>query len=91
MTSDVHGYVFPYSYATGKDADQGFAKVSSTIKELKDENTILIDNGDVLEGSPLAYYHFEKRKGEENLKIRLKSNQSLYIGMKKFGFTFGKI
>jgi 2',3'-cyclic-nucleotide 2'-phosphodiesterase/3'-nucleotidase len=66
MTSDVHGYVFPYSYATGKAADQGFAKVSSTIKQLKDENTILIDNGDILEGSPLAYYHFEKRKEEEN-------------------------
>ncbi|MBQ6217124.1 MAG: bifunctional metallophosphatase/5'-nucleotidase [Erysipelotrichaceae bacterium] len=66
MTSDVHAYVFPYSYADNKEEDHGFGKVSHTFRRLKDENTILIDNGDNLEGSPLAYYHFEKRKNEPN-------------------------
>ena len=66
MTSDVHAYVFPYSYADGKSEDHGFGKAAHTIKRLKDENTIVIDNGDVLEGSPLAYYHFEKRRNEPN-------------------------
>ena len=66
MTSDVHTYVFPYSYADGKSEDHGFGKAAHTIKRLRDENTIVIDNGDVLEGSPLAYYHFEKRRNEPN-------------------------
>ena len=91
MTSDVHGYVFPYSYATGKDADQGFAKVSSTIKELKDENTILIDNGDVLEGSPLAYYHFEKRKGEENPFTKIMNTIGYdYVNLGNHDFNHGE-
>ncbi|MBQ6334634.1 MAG: bifunctional metallophosphatase/5'-nucleotidase [Erysipelotrichaceae bacterium] len=66
MTSDVHAVIYPESYATGKQADQGLAKAAALIDTLKDENTILIDNGDVLEGSPLAYFHFEKRRDKEN-------------------------
>ena len=66
MSSDVHGYIFPYSYADGKKARQGFGALNHTIRRLKNENTILIDNGDVLEGSPFAYYHFEKHKNEPN-------------------------
>lgn len=56
-TSDVHGYIYPYSYATKKEENIGYAKISSLIKTLRDENTIVIDNGDVLEGSPLMFYH----------------------------------
>ena len=29
MTSDVHAYVYPYSYANGKAMDHGFGKVAS--------------------------------------------------------------
>ncbi len=66
MSSDVHAYVYPSSYADNRSENHGFAKVSSTFQRLKDDNSILIDNGDTLEGSPLAYYHFEKRRNEEN-------------------------
>ena len=62
VTSDVHGYVYPYSYASGKEENYGFAKVKGTVDELRDNNTLLVDNGDVLEGSPLAFYHFHKNK-----------------------------
>ena len=58
VTSDVHGYVYPYSYADGKKENIGFAKVKAVMDSLKDENTLLLDNGDVLEGSPLSFYHF---------------------------------
>lgn len=56
-TSDVHGYVYPYSYANNKEENIGYARISTLINSLRDENTILIDNGDNLEGSPLMYYH----------------------------------
>ena len=60
MSSDVHGYIYPYNYASNKPERQGFGLLGHTIKRLRNENTIVIDNGDVLEGSPFAYYHFEK-------------------------------
>lgn len=66
MSSDVHGYIFPYSYANNKPERQGFGLLSHTIKRLRNENTIVIDNGDVLEGSPFAYYHFEKEADQPN-------------------------
>lgn len=64
VTSDVHGYVYPYSYADGKSQNYGFAKVKEAMDSLKDENTLLLDNGDVLEGSPLAFFHFHKNRDE---------------------------
>lgn len=62
VTSDVHGYVYPYSYADGSSQNYGFAKIKGTMDSLKDENTLLLDNGDVLEGSPLAFFHFHKNR-----------------------------
>lgn len=41
-----------------KKENIGFAKVKAVMDSLKDENTLLLDNGDVLEGSPLSFYHF---------------------------------
>ncbi len=65
-TSDLHGYIYPYSYADHSPVDYGLAKLSTLIDSLRDENTILIDNGDVLEGSPFTFYHYQKYKGQSN-------------------------
>lgn len=66
MTSDIHACIFPCSYATGKEERIGLAKAVHTINRLRDNNTIVIDNGDVLEGSPLSYYHFQNNRNKEN-------------------------
>lgn len=63
-TSDVHGFIYPYNYASNDDKNMGYAKINSLIKSIKDENTILIDNGDVLEGSPLMFYHMRYFKDD---------------------------
>ena len=60
-TSDVHGYIYPHSYADGSSKDIGLAKIKSLVNILRDENTLVLDNGDVLEGSPLMYHHFVKK------------------------------
>ena len=57
FTSDIHGYISPYSYSNNKLEEQGLARLSKYIKDNKDDNTLLIDNGDILQGSPLTYYH----------------------------------
>ena len=56
-TSDVHGVLSPYQYSDRKLAEQGLARLSGHIRRLRHENTLLIDNGDVLEGCPLNFYH----------------------------------
>lgn len=58
-TSDTHGYIEPTNYIKkNSQMEFGLERAATTIKKLKKENpyTITIDNGDFLEGSPLAYY-----------------------------------
>lgn len=57
-TSDEHGNIYPIDYYTLKPANRGLAKVYSLIKQIRKENpnTVLISNGDTIQGSPLTYY-----------------------------------
>ena len=59
-TSDVHGCYFPYDFIRRKPTDGGLAKVSSFVKQQREiygENLLLVDNGDILQGQPIAYYY----------------------------------
>ena len=58
VTSDLHSYLFPINYADNSVYAGSMSRVSSLIAKLRDENTLLIDNGDNLEGSPLSFYHY---------------------------------
>ncbi|WP_448375399.1 metallophosphoesterase [Fervidobacterium sp.] len=69
-TSDLHGYIYPVDYATKKSANHGLAKVASVIKEQRskygEENVIVIDTGDLIQGSPMAYYSARFDNNEVN-------------------------
>ena len=58
-TSDLHGNIFPLDYNTGLVANVGLAKVSTYVKSVRaaNPNTMLIDNGDTIQGTPLSYYY----------------------------------
>ncbi|RRS01778.1 bifunctional metallophosphatase/5'-nucleotidase [Glycomyces terrestris] len=66
-TTDLHGNVFNWDYfkdAAYSDAagnTRGLARVATLVKQVRDErgaeNTILIDAGDTIQGTPLAYYY----------------------------------
>ena len=49
-TSDMHGCIYPYSYDDGSEAMLGLARMKTLVDLLRDENTLLLDNGDVLQG-----------------------------------------
>ena len=59
-TSDVHGNIFPHSYYTGRYQNSSFSRLSTLINFLRDENTLLLDNGDSLVGTPLSLYHYDR-------------------------------
>lgn len=60
-TSDVHGNFFPYDFRSDKPASGSLARVSSYLNELRSsplgDNVVLLDNGDILQGQPTAYYY----------------------------------
>ncbi|WP_338695492.1 5'-nucleotidase C-terminal domain-containing protein [Streptomyces sp. Q6] len=65
-TTDLHGHVFNWDYY--KDADykdaagnaQGLSRISTLVQQVRAEkgrqNTLLIDAGDTIQGTPLTYY-----------------------------------
>ncbi|EON70334.1 bifunctional metallophosphatase/5'-nucleotidase [Lysinibacillus sphaericus] len=58
VTSDIHGYLMPTTYRRTLEP-LGLVKLASIIEELRGQTpSLLIDNGDLIQGSPLAsYYH----------------------------------
>ena len=60
-TSDVHGSVMGWNYFTAQPADVGLAKISTLINEARakqgqDDAMLVIDAGDILQGTPLDTY-----------------------------------
>ncbi|HSK51691.1 MAG TPA: 5'-nucleotidase C-terminal domain-containing protein, partial [Clostridia bacterium] len=61
-TSDLHGNVDNYDYFTDSvptgSSQRGLAKIQAYVEGVRAANprTILIDNGDTIQGTPLAYY-----------------------------------
>lgn len=59
-TSDVHGMVFPYDFLNEKETSHSLSHLSSYLKNEREDSTfteILLDNGDILQGTPLVYYY----------------------------------
>ncbi|MEV6196426.1 5'-nucleotidase C-terminal domain-containing protein [Streptomyces sp. NPDC051920] len=66
-TTDLHGHVFNWDYF--KDAEysdkagnaQGLARISTLVNEIRAQkgrcNTLLLDAGDTIQGTPLTYYY----------------------------------
>ena len=61
FTSDIHGYILPINYSDNSKSDRGLSILASEIKNYEDENRILIDLGDSIQGSPLMYFHKTNR------------------------------
>ncbi|WP_112941491.1 MULTISPECIES: bifunctional 2',3'-cyclic-nucleotide 2'-phosphodiesterase/3'-nucleotidase [unclassified Rhizobium] len=58
-TTDIHVNVFPYDYYADKPNDtMGLARTATIIDTIRAEaaNSLLIDNGDVLQGNPMGDY-----------------------------------
>lgn len=66
-TSDIHGHLYPTDYRGPGDKPLGLAKLSNLIRKERSQNPslLLIDNGDLIQGTPFMY-HYAKfdRSGE---------------------------
>ncbi|WP_238365915.1 bifunctional 2',3'-cyclic-nucleotide 2'-phosphodiesterase/3'-nucleotidase [Mesobacterium pallidum] len=58
-TTDLHVHVYPYDYYADRPIDTvGLSRTASIIEQIRAEatNTLLVDNGDFLQGNPMGDY-----------------------------------
>ncbi len=58
-TTDIHTHIVDYDYYGDKDSlTVGLARTATLIRQMRDElpHTILVDNGDLIQGNPLGDY-----------------------------------
>ncbi|MEZ9927766.1 bifunctional 2',3'-cyclic-nucleotide 2'-phosphodiesterase/3'-nucleotidase [Vibrio breoganii] len=73
-TTDLHGNMMPFDYFANKyEPSYGFARTALIINEARSEvnNSMLFDNGDLIQGSPMADYIANQFAQDEDY---LKSN-----------------
>ncbi len=62
-TTDTHGFIYPYDYFTRQPAARGLAAAATLIGAVRREtpNTLLVDCGDTIQGSPLTSVYQAQR------------------------------
>ncbi len=88
FTSDVHGTFFPTDYKQKDPCNMGLFAIANEISSKK-ENTILIDGGDMIQGSPLLQYL--QKTGKDYHKVHNIINDIGYniIALGNHDFNFG--
>ncbi|WP_448208726.1 bifunctional 2',3'-cyclic-nucleotide 2'-phosphodiesterase/3'-nucleotidase [Azospirillum sp. sgz302134] len=87
-TTDLHVALLPYNYYSDKeDVTQGFARTATLIRKARAEapNTLLFDNGDLIQGNPLGDYVAR----ETGLKPG--DVHPAYAALNQLGYTAGTV
>ncbi|MCC3358656.1 bifunctional metallophosphatase/5'-nucleotidase [Bacillus sp. REN16] len=90
-TSDVHGNIFPINYGNNEAVGLGLAKIATVIKEerRKNRNTIVVDNGDLIQGTPFTYHYVRSNRHKPNPMITLLNDlnyDAAVIGNHEFNY-----
>lgn len=59
-TSDTHSYLFPTPYFERGERNMGLMRICESFES--DEDTVVIDGGDTIQGSALSKYVFDRKK-----------------------------
>ena len=90
-TTDLHGNLVPMDYFANRPANRGLAKVATLIHRVRAEqpNVLLLDSGDAIQGTPLAYYFARKEPDKPNPTIALMNAlhfDAMALGNHEFNF-----
>jgi len=90
-TTDLHGNIFPVDYYTNQPANRGLAKIATLVRQVRSEekNVLLLDSGDTIQGTPLAYYFARKDTSKMNPTIAAMNAlgyDAMAVGNHEFNF-----
>jgi len=90
-TTDLHGRVFPINYGNNQPSADGLARIATLVRAARKEapDLLLVDCGDTIQGTPLAYYH--NRINNEPidpmmLAMNALGNTSMTLGNHEYNF-----
>jgi len=66
-TTDIHGWLLPYDYYTGKTTNNSLASLVPLIDSVRAANpgrSLLVESGDLLQGNPLDFVYSHLAPGE---------------------------
>ena len=63
-TSDIHGYLFPTDYVEEGEKELGLMRILPAFEN--DGNTLILDGGDSLQGSPMTNFYYRMTKEEQS-------------------------
>ncbi|AGH38484.1 2',3'-cyclic-nucleotide 2'-phosphodiesterase/3'-nucleotidase [Bibersteinia trehalosi USDA-ARS-USMARC-188] len=66
-TTDIHGFLTDFDYYKDAPTDKfGFTRAASLIKQAREQvkNSVLVDNGDLIQGNPISDYQAAKGSKE---------------------------
>ncbi|ETT67881.1 bifunctional metallophosphatase/5'-nucleotidase [Paenibacillus odorifer] len=91
VTSDLHGHFGPVDYRTGEKRPAGLATIATLIKQERSHTPelILIDNGDLIQGTPLTYYaatHYSNELNPGIAALNELNYDAAIIGNHEFNF-----
>lgn len=89
FTSDVHGCFSALDYAAGGSAPTGLVSCMAGFE--KDENTLILDGGDILQGSPFTYWLYGSSHREEGVPARLMNLAGYdFVTLGNHDFNYGR-
>lgn len=89
FTSDTHGYFSAVDYAKNEAAATGLACCAAGFR--RDGNSLVIDGGDTLQGSPFTYWLHKQGRGEHSLPARLMNLAGYqFVTLGNHDFNYGR-
>ena len=90
-TTDSHGHLLAWDDMTNKPANWGLAKIATVVETIRATapNVLLLDCGDTIEGTPLAYYFNVKDPAPPNPEIAVMNAMhydAMEVGNHEFNF-----
>jgi 2',3'-cyclic-nucleotide 2'-phosphodiesterase/3'-nucleotidase len=90
-TTDLHGNLMPVDYYANRPAERGLAKIATLIRKVRAEQShvLLVDCGDTIQGTPLAYYFARKDTSLPNPTITAMNAlgyDAMAVGNHEFNF-----
>ncbi|MFI3236850.1 MAG: bifunctional UDP-sugar hydrolase/5'-nucleotidase [Lachnospiraceae bacterium] len=86
-TSDMHGYMFPTDYQTKNETNMGLIHAMSSFE--KDGNTLILDGGDTIQGSPFVKYIWQNMPAQFPISYVMNEAGYDYVTLGNHDFNYG--